>query len=210
MGLDIYFYQVLEGNTKCKKEDCKWGGDCTESNLDLNKEDTNKSRIATFEAFKDKAFDVENEYLDIEKYKKDNGYEDYEMVAQSYGEKSIGTLLKREDDGSLDYDNGDTVEINLDYVPLFIENERRLDVCEVGYQRKGMKKNFYSDFIAGCWYVTENTELEEDDSLDIIYKKEDFDRLKTYLDIQDDGRDYRYPMETWGFEEGKHIIYLSS
>lgn len=192
MGLDIYHYKVLKEAT------------AESTRIGFAKEETNKARILAEEMFKDNIEIVDNEYMDVDTYLKENGYDKgWQMVGQSYNgpHNSFLSMLKQEEDGSYDYSNGERKEINMDKLATIIQKDKELNVQEIGYQRKGMNSDFYTKFVSGCWYINTDTELAPEDSIEIISTQEQFDKMKTFSDGG--------PVNYWEFIEGEDLIYLS-
>jgi hypothetical protein len=74
---------------------------------------------------------------------------------------------------------------------------------EVGYQRKCMKGEFFTEVLSGCWYISEDTDVSPEDSLEVVVTNEDFERVKGYTIDSD------CPINSWDFQEGKHFIVFS-
>jgi len=199
MGLDIMMYEVVR-----EKDECGAGN---ASEFILYPETKNKSELRLFEKFKDFVFKKKGvEYLDIEKFKKDNNIDGYEIVEQRWnGDDSTLTFMRYNDDGELDTST-EKVVAKVKDIPVIIRDDTVLKACEVKYQRKGMNKRFYTEVLAGCWYIDNNTDKSDEDSLDFVTTKEEFEKIKQYVEVSDE---YDNSILSWNFVEGKHFIYFS-
>lgn len=179
MGLDVY---------KCKVD--KRG----ESTITLYKEDTNKSKIALFEKYSGWVEDELQEVYDFELALKNKGknIDEWEWLSTSYDHNTTFTFSKIGTKDRIVFDSND--------IPLRNEPVKRLRYSGVGYQRKQMKVEFYTNFLAGCWYVSEDTDKQEDDSVDYVITQDDLELAKTYC--EDDA-----PMLQWTLGENEFIHF---
>ena len=195
MGLDIYKYRLAEP------------GEESDDFRELIKEDfggTNKAMNEFFERFKDKTVEVENTFYNVKEWfdNKKLDYRDYVCVETEYGPSgAIGTYAKVDDNKDIDYDN--TIKVVFSDLSEYKKSQQAIRVIETDYQRKGMNKDFYTKFLSGCWYISTETELSEDDSKDIIFTKSDFEKAKEFLQSDEGG------MAEWDFIEGRDAIYFS-
>lgn len=197
MGLDIMMYEVIQKDKEC--------GDRESSEFTLYPEETNKSILRLFDKFKHLAFKKREEYLDIEKYKNEHGLKGYTIVEQVWmGEDSTLTFMKYNGKGKLDENSNKTV-VKVSDIPTKMQEDLVLKACEVKYQRKGMKKEFYTEVVAGCWYIDDNTKLDQDDSLEFITTQNEFERVKKYVDCEYCDKTFA----DWDFVEGRHFIFFS-
>lgn len=174
MGLDIHLYEV---------------DTTSEQFLVLYEEDTNKSKNALFEKyFKCVVKDVEKIVDEEATFKKKCiDFEDYEwcMVSEDF----------------IQYTNisdNSTIEICWDECEWKEIPIKKLPVCSVVYQRKGMVESFYTQFLSGCWYVSEETELDVDDSKDFVLTQQDLDKAKEFCK---DG----YPLKSWVLQDNQFV-----
>ena len=176
MGLDIHLYEVDK---------------TSEQFLVLYEEDTNKSRNALFEKFSEYVVkDVEKDVDDEETFKK-KGVKSEEL------ERSLIS------GGSIRYTNtsdNSTVEVCWDECEWKEIPVKKLPVRAVAYQRKGMVGGFYTQFLAGCWYVSEETELDADDSKDFVLTQQDLDKAKEFCE---DG----YPLKGWVLQGNQFVEF---
>ena len=49
-----------------------------------------------------------------------------------------------------------------------------------------MKLSFYKEILAGCWYITDDTELDESESMDLVLSNEDLDKVKQHAEEESD------------------------
>lgn len=181
MGLDVYKNKV---------------GKHGEHTLTLYKDDSNKSKIALFEKYS--AFvedDVEALYdIDSALKKKVHNPHEWEWLSTKYDSCTTYTFGK--------IGTNERIVIDSEEIPLRNEPVKRLRYTNVGYQRKQMKAEFYTDFLAGCWYVSEDTDKHEDDSMDYVLTQDDLELAQTYCE---DGA----PMLEWvlGDNEFVHFCY---
>lgn len=196
MGLDIYKYTVL------KKEDGE--------NLARNEEffelpyrEKNKHMIGLFNHFKDYVFKKEyvvfNEEAFESKYLNGCGYIDFFSVPEwniSLPEdfEPDGYILVRDDDSSVfiskkEYDSF-WVSVKLD--TLLVASEY--------LQRKGMSKEFYSEFLSGCWYITDSKN-DKDDSPNVVYTNDMLNEAKKYC-IDDE-----YPIASLVLAENEFLYF---
>ena len=123
MGLDISVYKVLDPSTFDHQED------------DL--EFYVLSEFPELSVFKEKLFERENQYFNIEKMVEDMGFkydDDILNMTTSYGDDVI-FCFQTTDGKTFEIKNPET----------FTKKDFCLGVTEVGYQRKGANKQFYED-----------------------------------------------------------------
>lgn len=181
MGLDVY---------KCKLD--KDGG----NTFTLYKDDTNKSKIALFEKYSDYIEDDVVSLYDFDTALQEKGKnpDEWDWLSTKGGDRTTITFGKIGANDRVAFDSED--------IPLRNEPVKRLRYTQVGYQRKQMKGSFYTNFLAGCWYVSEDTDKHEDDSMDYVLTQDDLELAKTYCE---DGA----PMLEWvlGDNEFVHFCY---
>lgn len=181
MGLDVYKHKVD-----------KYG----ERTLTLYEDDTNKSKLALFEKY---SIYVEDDVValydfDTALQEKGKNPDEWEWLSTEHHDRTIITFGKI----------GATDRIAFDSEDILLRSEpvKLLRYTEVSYQRKQMKGSFYTNFLAGCWYVSEDTDKHEDDSMDYVVTQNDLELAKTYCE---DGA----PMLEWvlGENEFVHFCY---
>lgn len=179
MGLDVY---------KCKVD--KRG----ESTITLYKDETNKSKIALFEKYIDWVEDDVEEVYDFELAMKNKGKnpDEWEWLSTIHDHNTTITFGKIGANDRIVFDSND--------IPLRNEHVKRLRYSSVAYQRKQMKVEFYTNFLAGCWYVSKDTDKQEDDSVDYVITQDDLELAKTYC--EDDA-----PMLQWTIVENEFIHF---
>jgi len=140
MGLDIYLEKIVnESNDKHP--------------LTLSY-DANQCMIDMFKYFDKYTHKVKTEYYDLEKYFKDEYGIDYEKEIKL----SIYSNTYKF------YDKNDKLyEIkDIDKIPTIVKDELAIYSVEIGYQRKGMKNEFYKEYLNKDIYVFwTNEQLEE-------------------------------------------------
>lgn len=181
MGLDVYKHKVDKRG---------------ERTLTLYEDDTNKSKLALFEKYSDFAEDGVEVLYDFNTTLKKKGKnpDEWEWLSTEYHDRTTITFGKI---GANDRTAFDSEDITLRNEPV-----KLLRYTKVGYQRKQMKESFYTNFLAGCWYVSEDTDKHEDDSMDYVLTQGDLELAKTYCE---DGA----PMLEWvlGKNEFVHFCY---
>ena len=155
MGLDIYKFEVV---------------DDSDESITLYPDDTNKSKTALFEKF--------NKFVKVSKVDGIDRIATFENLGKDYQHYDfVGT------GEGIDFYNSHTEErltISFDQAVHQTIIVKELPVKEIKYQRKQMYSEFYTKFLAGCWYISEDTEIHEDDSKDYIFCKEDLDKAKKF------------------------------
>lgn len=177
MGLDIYLFEVDADNDNYVK---------------MHEDETNKSRIALFEKFSDFVIVEDEKGVDIEatlkKYKLDQSDLWYVCAYDGYG-----IVLKH-------HKTEETARFSWDDCVYTQYKVKKLPVREVDYQRKGMSTEFYTNYLAGCWYVSEDTEIHEDDSKDFVTTQQDLELAKTFCD---DG----LPLKNWELSQNQFVYF---
>lgn len=176
MGLDIHLYEVDK---------------TSEEFLVLYEEDTNKSKNSLFEKYsKYVVKDVEKVVDEKATFKKKGvSFEDYEWSMCS-GDFIRYTNISDKSTVEFSWDECEWKEIPI----------KKLPVRSVAYQRKGMVGSFYTQFLAGCWYVSQETELDADDSKDFVSTQQDLDKTKEFCE---DG----YPLKCWVLEDNQFVEF---
>lgn len=181
MGLDVYKHKVDKRG---------------ERTLTLYKDDTNKSKLTIFEKYSDFAEDgVEVLYdFDTALQKKGKNPDEWEWLSTKVCDRTTITFGKIGSKERIAFDSAD--------IPLRNEPVKLLRYTKVGYQRNQMKVEFYTGFLSGCWYVSEDTDKNKDDSMDYVLTQDDLELAKTYCE---DGA----PMLEWvlGENEFVHFCY---
>lgn len=186
MGLDVYKHKVDKNG---------------EHTLTLYKDDTNKSKLALFEKYSEYVEDgIEVLYdFDAALQKKGKNPDEWEWLSTCCNDHTTITFVK--------IGAEERIVLASEEVPLSNEPVKRLRYTKAPYtkacyQRKQMKVGFYTDFLAGCWYVSEDTDKSKDDSVDYVLTQDDLDLAKTYCE---EGA----PMLGWvlGENEFVHFCY---
>ena len=163
MGLDIY---------KCKLD--KEGSEV----ITLYKDDTNKSKLALFEKYADHAEDAVEAFYDFDTAFKLRGEkrEEWELWSFTCSDDDKATIAfnKIGTEDRILFDEKD--------VPCYNESVKLLHYSMIGYQRKQMKPTFYTQVLSGCWYVSEDTDKHEDDSIDFVLTQEGLEQVKIHCE----------------------------
>lgn len=197
MGLDIYKLKPIH-----EKSDFYFIKDYNE---------TNKYRAQLFTIFKDFVKKEKRDFINWEETFKskypDLNINDYELAC-------IGEYYIFRKKGSMDtsYYWGDEEEKQLESTGkvYFKDEELKLKQVEVevlyaeesAYQRKSMTDEFYDNFIRSCWYVHNSSEINEEESNDIVLTADKFKKAQSYAQPNS-------PIKSWDFIEGKDFIYFS-
>ena len=181
MGLDVYKHKVD-----------KFG----EHTLTLYKDDTNKSKLALFEKYSNFVEDDVEEVYDFNTVlqKKGKNPDEWEWLSTSCHHNTTITFGK--------IGAKDRIVFDSNNIPLRNEPVKRLRYSYVDYQRKQMKVEFYTNFLAGCWYVSEDTDKQKDDSVDYVLTQDDLKQAQVYCEDE-------APMLQWvlGKNEFVHFCY---
>ena len=221
MGLDIYKYRPIMEKTK-------------DHYITLDK--NLKASVRMFDKFKNFIQLEDEEFLDLDLYFEKRGLDfsnykfEYSTGLTGAKEQVLAELNDSRADsinnvefidimdrgnteqkfiGYLVFSNiktGAFVLFEEDVLPIKVIQEQVIYVEETGYQRKGMNRSFYTEFLSGCWYVDNDSKINEEDSLDVLSSKEEFDKMKEYVVIEDG---YFLPIMEWDFKEGEDIVWLS-
>lgn len=176
MGLDISLYEVDSNATKF---------------VYLEPDHTNKSRIRLFDKFAKFVQIKSHPVVDILATFQKVGlnYEDYSLYCTvddryTFNHDSDGTEITFHQDDLV------LVDIEIKYLP----------VKSISYQRKGMNREFYTQYLAGCWYVSSDTSINEDDSLDFAIAQDELERAKQFAV---DGE----PIHNWKLNEMQFVEF---
>lgn len=179
MGLDVY---------KCKLD--KDG----EHTITLYKDDTNKSKLALFEKYSEYVVEGVAEMYDFVTalQKKGKNPDEWEWLSTRCYDRITITFGKIGAKDRITFDSED--------IPLRNEPVKLLRYTEMDYQRNQMKESFYTNFLAGCWYVSEDTDKHEDDSIDYVLTQDVLEQAQTYCE---DGA----PMLEWVLGENEFVYF---
>lgn len=179
MGLDAY---------KCKLD--KDG----ENTITLYKDDTNKSKLALFERYSEYVEDGVQVLYDFDAalQKKGKNPDEWEWLSTEHHDRTTSTFGK--------IGAKDRIAIDSEEIPLRNEPVKRLRYTEVGYQRKQMKVEFYTNFLAGCWYLSEDTDKLKDDSIDYVLTQQELDCAKSYAIIG-------APISDWNLKDNEFVYF---
>lgn len=180
MGLDVYKMMVVEES---------------EHFFDLFEYEENKSMKALFNHFKNYAKDAVVEVDDWEKTFSDMGMhcEDWEWVSSTFDGESMKVTFHNPE-------TKDVVKVNFEDVATKRVNVKRLFYTETAYQRKQMKTEFYTEFLSGCWYVSEDTQNEVEDSPDYVFTQQELNRAKSYATIG-------APIVDWNLKDNEFVYF---
>jgi hypothetical protein len=156
MGLDILSYKVLKENSADK--------------LHLNPKETNKHVFALFEHF--------SEFVVMD----DMEVVNEEFVSDLIGENEITEIECYEGFYVITLDNDREIFMSeLDYQNnIFKKVTVKTLYVDMEYlQRKGMKTEFYSEFLSGCWYVADS-DNDPEDSPNYVFTNEMLNKVKAY------------------------------
>lgn len=180
MGLDIYKYRVVKG--------------CSDDvGFTLNNNEENKSVLALFEKFEEFSFIINVEYYSFSSAFNDIGLDicDYEWTMQDGKGYYFEHNVTRE-------------KVLLDYYTLekytYTEKEKALTVEEVAYQRKGVTDEFFDKFYGNCWYVSNNSFIEDGQKNIFIIDNEMLKKAQQYC--EDD-----YPFKSWVLGDDEFVYF---
>lgn len=178
MGLDIYKRVV------CTPDD----DDASE--MILGFEETNKSIIALFEHFSDYVYERDVKHADFQPLLDTHGM--VEIKGISYGDDVIFTGVNAQ---------GEVFDFIVEYddIPHVFIHCKCMKYKEIGYQRKGMNKQFYTEWLSGCWYVAES-ERNDDEAEIVIFSNERLKQCKKYCD---DGQ----PFKNWSLTDKEYVAF---
>lgn len=181
MGLDVYKMMVVGES---------------EHFFDLFEDEENKSMKALFNHFKDYLKDVAVEVNDWEKTFSGMRmcYEDWEWTSSTFDQDCVVVEF-------CNTKTKDVLKVNAENVTTKFVNAKRLFYTETAYQRKQMETGFYTEFLSGCWYVSEDTQNEAEDSPDYVFTQQELDRAKSYAMVG-------APIVDWELED-KEFAYFS-
>lgn len=178
MGLDIYLYEINSRGSKT---------------FTLSNRAVNRSELLLFEKFNELTTSIDVEYYSfIECFKnKQLELKDYTWVMQ--------------DEKGYHFECNDTKNIIVfDYNTLenftYIEKEKCLYAEEISYQRKGVTKDFYNKFYGNCWYVSNDSNIEEGQEHIFICDNETLKIVQQYC--KDD-----YPFKDWCLKDNQFIYF---
>lgn len=161
------------------------------SELFLYFSDTNKSKIALFDYFKQYVYESEREVYDLDGLLKMHQLQ--EITNMCFWDVWEFRAIDH---------NGNVVEftLNEDDVPKKILKGKAIKYISIDYQRKGMTKDFYTNILAGCWYVDGNSDKKIEESEDIIFTNERLNACKQYCDPNQ-------PLLSWKLEDLEFILF---
>lgn len=196
MGLDLYKMKVL------KKADFDLLSENEKSRFEPMTKYEDEDNISTLNFFKkfNDYIVVENvEFYDFESKFKELGLDvnNYKQISYRFSEYNEYFEFQNETN------KDDTFKLytkNLKTISKPVEN---IYVKEIGYQRKGMKYEFYKEFYGSCWYVNGNdTEIQETETKYFVINNEDLNQMKKYAENDE-------PIKNWKLENDE-FIYISA
>jgi len=173
--------------------------------------ETNKYRAQLFVLFKDYVKKEKRNFINWEETFKskypDLNMNDYDLA--SIGEYYI-FIKKGETDTKFYWGEEEEEQMASTGKVYFKDDELKLQEVDVevlyaeetAYQRKSMTDEFYDNFIRSCWYVKNSSELNENESNDMVLTKDKFKEAQSYAQPNS-------PIKSWDFIEGKDFIYFS-
>lgn len=194
MGLDVMLNQVTAYTPDHDYE----------HTITLYPHDTNKYMLAFFEKFKDYVVVIPEECYDNVATMKKFGY-DYDKYDSDICSKTQ-EFFAIEEDIEMIFKVIDPISQEV----LLVIEERdiilvNVDVKHIAYhpihwQRSGMRKEFFTQYLAGCFYVSEDTTIAQDESMDIIYIQSDLDLAKTFAEPNQ-------PIHEWLLQENQFVFF---
>lgn len=175
MGLDIYLRRIKKYSKEMENDESTYRIDLV--NVDtLEYDDKGCPEWA-----KNLAVEIEDSYIDLEKLATEYNI-DFETASWSFGE-----------DLEL-WDDSHSIKLDYDDIPTFQKKIKVLAANEIGYQRKGVKNEFYDDY-ANCH------------TFYLWTKKDVIDFKNKY--IENDMKAYFQTHILDKFVEGKDAVYIS-
>ncbi len=161
------------------------------SEMFLYPSDTNKCKIAFFNHFKQYVYNAEREVYDLDE------------LVMTHQLKEITNMCYWDvwEFRAIDKD-GNVVEFTLkeDEVPKKILKGTAIKYVSTGYQRKGMTKEFYTNILAGCWYVDGNSDKKIEESEDIVFTNDRLNACKQYCEPNN-------PLLGWKLDELDFVMF---
>lgn len=204
MGLDLYKMKVL------KKVDFDLLSENEKSRFEPMTKYEDEDNISTLNFFKkfNDYIVVENvEFYDFESKFKELGLDsnNYKQISYSSGEYDENDKFD-----NLEYfefqnetNKDDTFKLYTKNLKTIFKPVENIYVKEIGYQRKGMKYEFYKEFYGSCWYVNGNdTEIQETETKYFVIDNEDLNQMKQYAENDE-------PIKSWKLENDE-FIYISA
>ncbi len=187
MGLDINKCRVVK-----KEEADEHTSYLTLTEMGKPARNNNKYFKMFAEKFGDYVAELDLTYYDFEKAFSDIGlnYEDFQW--QSISGSKISFRNVHNDDDTIAFDEGS--------FPTKIIKEKVIYYEDIEYQRKAMKLSFYKEILAGCWYITDDTELDNSESMDIVLTNDDLDEVKKHAEEEAD-------ILRWHLYDGEFIYF---
>ena len=172
MGLDIDKCRVIKPN-EADEDDSRIV--LTEKGAPAR--NNNKYLLMFAEKFKDYVTEADFEYYDFEKAFSDIGlnYENFQWISMS--DQIVFKNI---------HDENDTIAFDENLFPTQTFKEKVIYYTDLEYQRKGMKLSFYKEILAGCWYITDDTELDDSESMDLVLTNEDLEKVKQHAEEESD------------------------
>lgn len=169
MGLDIIGCRVLTDVSEITKDT---------SYIRCDKDETNKNILAFVKHFEKYIHSKSEEYLDFDTLFEQSNlkYDDYNFI--SYGVEENGkvmfnfeNILTKE---LISFEESKIPTIFKDIQVIYYEGTNF-------YQRKGMKEEFYSEYLSGCWYVADS-KIDKDDGILFAFTDELVEKAKTFAE----------------------------
>lgn len=157
--------------------------------VSLSSKETNKSMIKMFDVFKDKVKISKNAFYDYNGYI-ENLLKGFSIVDYAFNDDNDNIIIVFKNK------EGNVVEVPINFIPVFTEEAPTICLKNIMTKIYYVKDEFYDEFMRG--YDGKISKVSYEDSKNFITSKEDFEKLKTYID--DDK-----PLDI-DFKEGEHVI----
>lgn len=170
MGLDIIGCRVIIDESEINKDT---------PYIRYTKDETNKNILSFFKHFEKYIHSKDEEFLDFEKLFEEHKlkYDDFNLL--SYGTEENGKVMFTFENIS---NKDETISFEEIIIPIIIENIQVIYYENTNfYQRKGMKENFYSQYLSGCWYVADS-KIDKDDGILFAFTDELVEKAKTFAE----------------------------
>jgi len=188
MGLDIYKYKISKERVQ---------GEFAPNRILKSTFSDSKNGLDFFKKFKKYIILDDVEYYDIENFfiQKNINIDDYNLFIE---DSSVFTFVNKITEERL------TIKHNDPEFKTIQEEAIYMKIPEIGYQRKGMKKEFYSEFLNGCWYIAGAEKKFKDCNEDIyfILDNTQLNYAKTFVE------DKECALYNWELRDDE-FIYLS-
>lgn len=179
MGLDIYKYKATKDTSNDSEK------------YILDPTETNKSMINLFNKFSDYVIEEDIDFYDwMQSFiKKGLNEEDYDF----HGTDFETYEFKHKQNGAI-------IEIPYNEIVLQKIKTKVIYCQEVAYQRKGVTLDFYDKFYGNCWYITNKSEVSEDDQQLFVFNNEVLNEAKKYAEPD-------APIQRWCLADDEFVYF---